>query len=52
MTWNEKYKVYEINIKHPSQKDETRWIQVLVLLAKGDYSSATYNAERMLDFRK
>jgi hypothetical protein len=52
MTWNEKHKIYEINLKHPSQKEETKWVQVLVLMAKGDYSSAAYNAEKMIELRK
>jgi len=52
MSWNERYKIYEINLKHPSQREETKWVQVLVLMAKGDYSSASFNAEKMLELRK
>ena len=49
MNWNEKLKIFEINLK---QREEARWVQILVLLSKGDYTSATYNAEKMLEIRK
>ena len=49
MRFDEAHKVYEINLK---QREEARWVQVLVLLAKGDYSSAAFNANRMIQQRK
>lgn len=42
MRFNEALNVYEINMKN---RDEAKWVQVLVLLAKGVYSSASYNAD-------
>eukprot|EP00347_Sterkiella_histriomuscorum_P018564 403345037 len=49
MKWNEKHKFYQINL---TQKGEARWVQVLILLAKQDYYSATINAEEMFKLRK
>jgi len=34
------------------QREEAKWVQVLVLIAKGDYTSAAYNAEKMFELRK
>jgi|LauGreDrversion4_2_1035121.scaffolds.fasta_scaffold3858527_1 hypothetical protein len=49
MRFDEVHKVYEINLK---QREEARWVQVLVLLAKGDYASSAFNAHRMIQQRK
>jgi hypothetical protein len=49
MRFNEALNVYEINM---TQRDEAKWVQVLCLLAKGVYTSATYNAEQMVKLRK
>ena len=49
LNYNEHLKIYEINLH---QKEDSKWTQILVLMAKGDYTSATYNAEKMLEYRK
>ena len=41
--------VYEIEL---NQKDSSMWEQTLLLLAKQDYRSAHYNAERIHDKKK
>lgn len=49
MSWNEDKRIFEISLK---QKEESRWVQLLILMAKEDFNSAKYNSEIMYDLRK
>lgn len=49
LVWNEQFKIFEVSLK---QREDQKWVQVLILMAKGDINSATINAERLFEQRK